>query len=104
MKAKSIIGKNYKLANGTKFKVLNIEAYPEADVSKRYKQILDFKPGKIVAVAHRGTLIPNITLVDGIVRLTKVIVNNEIFDRPKAISQAIGVEEAMHPYEIKEIS
>ncbi len=103
MKAKEIIGNFYKTKDGVEFQVLDAEFYSQRTVSFRYKRILDFKPGLLVAVAYRGALIPNITMDGGVARLTKVEVNGETFDRPHAISTAIGVKDDMSSYFIKDI-
>lgn len=98
MKATDVIGNRYKLmGDGKVFTVLGAEAYPASKVSKRYKPILDFKPGLLVAISYRGALIPNITMEGGVVRITKIELKDKAYDRPHAISQAIGIKEDMIP-------
>jgi hypothetical protein len=96
-----IIGKKYVTEGEVVFKVLGFEVYLKMEVSERYLGILDFDPGKLVAISYRGTLIPNITLKGGVVRLTKVQVKEQVFSSPKAISMALGIEEAMKPYGLR---
>jgi len=88
---------------GTTFKVLEVENYPAMKVSRHYRGILAFKPGILVAVGFRGTCIPNITSVGGVVRLTKVKVDDKTYDHPRAISEALGIELPMVPYPLEEL-
>lgn len=87
-------------ANGVQFKVTKIDPYPRSRISDRYREILYFPPGVLVAIPYRGTLIPNITLSKGVVRLLEVEVDGELYDNPKAISQTLKVEEAMYSYDL----
>jgi hypothetical protein len=103
MGAKKLVGSSYKLDNGIRFKVIDTELYPAREVSHKFKTILDFKAEHLVAISYRGTLIPNITLENGVVRLTKVEVDGKVFDRPGAISRALGIEEYLTAYDIKEV-
>lgn len=93
----SVVGDVFQV-NGVSFQVLEIEPYPEEKISPRYKAILKFGPGLVVAVLYRGILIPNITLKGGVVRLTKVEIDGKIFVGPKAISEALWIKRAMYPY------
>lgn len=97
-----MIGKKYRIGDVT-FEILNVEEYPLEKVSERYKELLKFRPGHLVAVMYRGTLIPNITVDDGVVRIREVSVDGKAYDRPGAISAAIGIDEAMYAYEITEV-
>ncbi|MFA6383335.1 MAG: hypothetical protein WCX17_02840 [Parcubacteria group bacterium] len=102
MLGQSILGSAYNIPGKyAVFQVMEIEPYPKEKVSKRYKEILKFRPGVLVAVPYRGILIPNITITGGAVRLLQVEVDGDIFKNPKAICEAIGVTEAMHPYDLK---
>lgn len=85
------------------FTVVDAETYAKPRVSNRYREILAFKPGFLVAVSHRGTCIPNITGTNGVARLTAVEVDGKIFNRPGAISQALGVDTPMKPYALREL-
>lgn len=98
----SVVGSSF-ILNGITFKVLEIIPYPKKNVSPQYREILDFNPGLLVAVAYRGTLIPNITLSDGVVRLTKIEIAGKIINKPGAISKALRITEAMTSYEIKKV-
>ncbi len=100
MIGKELVGKKFRTGE-IGFKILEIEPYSKRLVSDRYKKILAFREGFLVAVGFRGTLIPNITLKDGVVRLTKIEISGQVFDRPKVISAALGIEEAMQPYELR---
>ena len=91
------IDKTFTLATGVTFKVLGIDLYPPDKVSKKYKEILDFGPNQVAAVKYRTTLIPNITAVGGVARLTKIEVNGQTFSKPKAISAALNILEPMEP-------
>lgn len=97
-----LTGKQF-AAGLVKFMVLEAETFPAPKVSKQYKGILGFKPGLLVAVGFRGTCIPNITGGNGVVRLTKIEVSGEIFDRPGTISKALGIEKPMVPYPLREL-
>jgi hypothetical protein len=90
-------------AGNTTFKVVNVDNFPADRVSERYRRILGIKPGFLVAVWHRGVCIPNITLRDGVARLTKVEVDGKVLDRPGAISKALGVSVPMSPYQLNEL-
>lgn len=103
MNTRKLIGKTYKTATGVTFTVLCVESYQKKDVSERYKPILGVKPGHLVAVNYRGTLIPNITLEGGVARIISVSVGELTFDRPRAISEAIGIKDGLTPYIIKEV-
>jgi hypothetical protein len=102
MLGQSILGNAYNIPGKYAiFTVVQIKPYSRGEVSKRYKEILRFRSGVLVAVPYRGILIPNITITGGVVRLLQVEVDGEIFKTPKAICEAIGVTEAMHPYNLK---
>ena len=79
------------------FTVIEVEFYPPVRVSKNYKMILDLGPNQLVAIGYRGTNIPNITTDQGVARLLKVEIGRSMFDRPGAISEALGIKEAMSP-------
>ena len=97
-----LTGRNFQVAETT-FRVLGAEVFPAAEVSARYKGILAFKPGLLVAVGFRGTCIPNITGEDGVVRLTSIEINGNVFDRPSTISKALGIEKPMVAYPLQEL-
>lgn len=101
---KSIIGNRYLVSSKVEFEVLETENYPADKVSKQYKLILGFDPKTLVAVGYRGINIPNITFKDGVVRLLKIRVGGEIFDRPKAISNALNIKEPMTSYKLERIA
>ncbi len=103
MNKKDLIGNSYKLANGVVFKALGVEVYSAKKVSKKYEQILAIKHSHLVAINYRGTLIPNITFENGVVRLTSVEIGGKIFSRPSAISEALGVVKAMEAQLLKKI-
>lgn len=96
------IGKRFRTGNIT-FTVLEAENYPASRVSKRYHMILSFRPNLLVAVGFRGICIPNITYDKGVVRLTRVEVNGQVFNRPKDISEALGIKDPMVPYPLREM-
>ncbi|HEY4493033.1 MAG TPA: hypothetical protein VJB98_00190 [Candidatus Paceibacterota bacterium] len=100
---KNLTGKAFR-TNGTTFTILATEAYPTDRISDRYVELVGFGPGQLVAVPYRGICIPNITQNDGVMRLTKVEVNGQTYDRPKAISTALGVSQPMHPYPLSEVT
>ena len=94
-----IVGKCFRV-NGVVFQILELTAFPKEKVSDRYKAILAFKPWLLVALKYRATLIPNITLKDGVVRLTKVEVDGKVIGTPLAISRALGIKKDMIPYKL----
>lgn len=98
---KQLIGKSFTSFNGTSFKVISIESYPKAKVSARYEQILNFKAGFLVAVSFRGVLIPNITLEEGVARLTAIEVDGQIVKTAKSISDILGIKQGMTAYSVK---
>ncbi len=99
MKIKKIINSSYEIINaGLVFKVLNAEAYPAEKISKQYKKLLTIESKHLVAINHRGTLIPNITLKDGVVRITSIEIDGKTINKPKAISEALGIKVAMEGY------
>ena len=98
----NIIGKKYRTGKVT-FTVLGAETYPAGKVSKRYKMILSFRSGLLVAVGFRGICIPNITYDKGVVRLTEIEVNGEIFNSPSTISSVLEIKDHMVPYPLREI-
>lgn len=97
-----MLNKKFRAGNTT-FVVLEAESYPASKVSRRYRAVLGFKPGLLVAVGFRGICIPNITGHKGVTRLTKIEANGEVFDRPGDISKVLGVERPMTPYPIREL-
>lgn len=103
MNTRFLIGKQFKTANGVIFTILDVQSYPKSKVGERYKRILNFKPGLLVAISFRGTLIPNITLEGGVARLTSVEVDGNSINTTTAISAVVGVKEAMVAYSIKEL-
>lgn len=103
MDSSHVVSSSYETEAGVKFTVAGIRNYPEAEVSDRYKGILAFNPGYLVAVSYRGSLIPNITLDEGVVRILAVVIDGKSLIHPHAISQALGVKESMTPYTIKKV-
>lgn len=95
----SVLNETYQVG-GVSFRVLGIIPYTVGNVSKRYEEILKFPSGLLIAIAYRGTLIPNITLKGGVVCLTKVEVKGEVYKTPKTISETLKIEEAMYPYDL----
>lgn len=100
---KELVGGAYRTLNGTSFTVTAIEPYPDNKVSDRYREILDLPEGVLVAVSYRGTLIPNITVNGGVVRLTEVKVRDETYNRPGAISAALGIKKALVGYRLDDV-
>lgn len=86
---------------GIKFKILEVEDYPEDRISKQYKGIIQFPYGKLVAINFRGTHIANITYNGGVVRLTKIMVNGKVYDRAGTISDVLSIITHMTPYDLK---
>lgn len=103
MNTRYLIGKQYKTATGIIFKIGNIESYPKTKVSDRYKAILAIKPGCLVAISFRGHLIPNMTLEEGVGRLTAVEIDGKPIKGASAISKAIGIDKPMIGYSMSEI-
>ncbi|MEK7062290.1 MAG: hypothetical protein AAB504_03135 [Patescibacteria group bacterium] len=99
MFGQSVLGSNYEV-NGVHFQVLGIEPYPRKKISKQYKEILKFRSGVLVAIPYRGTLIPNITIRGGVVRIIKIDVYCSTYKNPKAICEALEVREAIYPYDL----
>ena len=97
-----LVGRKY-IRRGRKFEILSVVPYPENDISKRYKGIIEFQPGALVAVMFRGTLIPNITVKGGAVRITGIRIAGKEITRPGEISYALNINEAMYAYKITEI-
>ena len=98
----TFVGKTFKTGDVT-FTVLKSETFPANKVSSRYKMILSFRAGLLVAVGFRGICIPNITYDKGVVRLTEVSVNGTVLSRPSDISRALGIEDPMVPYPLREV-
>jgi hypothetical protein len=103
MIVENMIGTSYETETGLKFKVVQAEDYPTAKIGKQFKKILALKAGYLVAISYRGTLIPNITLDEGVARLTSVEVEGKVLSRPNAISQAIGIKVPMTAYELRKV-
>lgn len=102
MFGRSVLGNAYNVKGEyAVFQVVQIKPYPKDKISERYKGILKFHPDVLVAISYRGTLIPNIILTGGVVRLLQVEVEGKIYDSPKAICEVLGVKEVMWPYELK---
>ena len=97
-----VIGKYFRTGKTT-FRVVEGESFPANRVSKRYKSILSFRPGLLVACGFRGVCIPNITRPRGVVRLTKIDIDGQVYDRPSTISQALGMKDPMVPYPLREL-
>ena len=65
-----LLGHTYKLKGGTPFTVLGVEGYPNTDIKKQYQpQLVGLEKDQLVAVPYRTTLIPNITMGDGVARI-----------------------------------
>lgn len=100
----SVLGHTYKIKGCPPFTVLGIEGFPNPEISKQYqKRLIGLSADQLVAVPYRTTLIPNITIGDGVVRLTKVVVNGQVYTRPIDISKAIGVKAAYDPQPLEMI-
>lgn len=97
----STVSKTYTTEGNTVFKVLKVKPYQEHQVKPAYRDVLSFKSGMLVAVNFRGTLIPNITLRGGVVRLLEVQVGDRIYSRPSDICRALGVQHPMRPYRLE---
>jgi hypothetical protein len=98
-----LINKVFKTPAGINFTILNVEGYTEENVSKQFKGVLAVKQNHLVAINYRKTLIPNFTLPQGVARITAVSVNDVTFNRPGAISAALGITEAMVPIGVTEV-
>lgn len=103
MNTKNVINSCYQLPNSVEFKVVSIKSFLAKDVSKRYENILAIKPGYLVAINFRGTLLSNITLEGGVAQLISVEVKGVVISTPKAISQALGVKNDTDFYLLKKI-
>ncbi len=101
MTSVELIGSVLTTDRGIKFKVLEVEDYPDGKISKPYQKIMEFSYGKLVGVNCHGTFVPNITIHGGVVRLTKVLVNGKVYDRAGTISDALGIVAHMTPYDLK---
>ncbi len=97
-----IVGRTFKKGSVV-FMVMGVDSYPAKQVSSRFSSILSFPAGKLVAVSHRGILIPNITVRGGVARLTKVATRGVSLSTPKAISGALGISKSNHPYTLRRI-
>lgn len=97
-----IVGRTFKKGS-TVFMVMRAEPYPRDKISSQYKHLLNLPPGKLVAVSYRGTLIPNITVCGGVVRLTFVAVAGLCLSTPKAISEALGIRHPNYPYALRRV-
>lgn len=97
-----LVGKKFK-RRGMVFEITSIDSYPEKRISKRYKEIIEFRPDLLVAIDYRGTLIPNITVKGGVVRITGIRIGNTINDKPGKISEALKINKAMYAYKITKI-
>lgn len=100
----NVLGHTYKLKGSQPFTVLGIEGYPNPEISKQYqKHLIGLSADQLIAVPYRTTLIPNITIGDGVVKLTKVAVNGQVYTRPIDISRAIGVSKAYDPRPLEKL-
>jgi hypothetical protein len=98
-----IVGCTFKRGR-TIFMVMDIEPYPEERIKPQFKdRLMRLKSGKLVAVTYRGTLIPNITLRGGVVRLTRIAIDGEVLSGPRAISKALGINTAHYPYTLRRV-
>lgn len=97
-----IVGRTFKKGS-TVFMVMRAEPYPRDKISPQYKHLLGISPGKLVAVSYRGTLIPNISLQGGVVRLTSIAVAGSSISTPKAISEALGIGRPNYPYTLHRV-
>jgi hypothetical protein len=98
-----LINKVFKTSASVNFTILNVEGYTEERVSKQFKGVLAVKQDHLVAINYRKTLIPNLTLPQGVARITAVSVDNKTFNRPGAISAALGITEPMMPISVNEV-
>ena len=99
-----LLGHTYKVKGGIPFTVLGIEGYPDIDIKKQYKpQLVGLEKDQLVAVPYRTTLIPNITMGDGVARITKVVVAGVTYIRPIDISKAIGITAAYNPQTLEKL-
>ncbi len=95
-------GRSYKAGKVT-FKVLEGEDYPAKKVSDRYAKILNIKAGCLVGVKFHSTVITNITYDKGVVRLNKIEVDGKVIDKAGKISEALGVDAPLIPYDLSEL-
>ena len=89
-------GRTFK-RGGIVFMVMEVEAYPRDRVTPQFREVLNAPPGTLVAIPYRGTLIPNISVRGGVVRLTKIAVLGSVCKTPKTISESLGV---IQPYRL----
>jgi hypothetical protein len=94
-----LVGKQFRTGRVT-FTVLSVKPYPEEKVSDRYKSILDFREGLLVAVKYHDTCLPNVTLKGGVAQLTRIKVGDQEFSRPGEISKALGIKLPMVTQEL----
>ncbi len=99
-----LLGHTYKVKGGTPFTVLGVKGYPDPDIKKRWQsQLVGLTSGQLVAVPYRTTLLPNISLGDGVAQLTKVVVAGVTYIRPIDISKAIGITAAYNPQVLEKL-
>lgn len=95
-----MVGRTFLSPSGRSFTIVKIEPYPANKISSRYREIHRQPLGVLVAVPYRGTLIPNVTVKGGVVRLTTVEIDGQLYKRPGEISTSLGVVEAFIGYPI----
>ena len=89
--------------NGVVFLVLGVGPSlidGSKEISQQYVKFPDFPPGVLVAISHRGVLIPNLIFDDGSARLTEIEVNGMRYNTPRAISDVLGINTAMWQYDL----
>jgi len=99
---RTVAGRTFKRGS-TVFMVLGVQSYPRERIHSRFERVLRVPRGTLVAVSYRGTFIPNIVVQGGVVRLTRVAVLGSILSTPKAISEALGIKQDYHPYELQRV-
>ncbi len=95
MTNKSVIGKRLRNETGIVFTVIEVKTYTEDEITLRYRKYLtSLRSGLLVGVSFYGTLTPLITTREGVVRLTKTRVGEEVYTKAADISRALRLKTA----------
>lgn len=84
-----------------RFTVLDGEHYPESAIAQQHRRYCaSLRDGILVSLSFRGRAVPVVKVVDGVVRLKRVLLcdaEEEVGDTSTELSKVLGVSETRQP-------
>jgi len=103
MLGQDLIGRRFK-RQGVTFTVLEVKAFPAAEVGERFKELLNLEEGKLSAIRVFGHLVPNFTYGRrGVAKLAKIEIKGQKISKASAIADALGIHNDLRGYAVEPV-